>query len=236
MTVNKYIGINQRLPYGILNEFLKRYLQAGVISREEILAEVRRVTAGENRAKKASMAIHQTLSRPKKILSFLEKSIGATTYEKLTEDDRKVVILCLVASAFPITYDLLCAIATVLKVQEYVSKAFISQKISALYGSNRSTSLAIDALLPMLIELGTLERVKTGVYKVGRQPIIMNLSVVELYVATDISLSGSKSISLDETKHRSWFFFNQVIFAKNSKFKLLTITDGMVGGGYVSLD
>ena len=235
MTLIKYIGINQRVPYSILNDFLKRYLQNGVISREDIIVDMLRVTAGENRAKKASMYVYQVLSRPKKILLFIEKSVGASVYEKLSEPDRKAVILCLLASTFPIVYDLLCAIATVFKVQEYASRAFINKKISALYGSNRTTAIAIDALLPMLIELGTLERVKTGVYKVGSQPILMHPSVGELYVATDISLSGSKSISLDEIKHRSWFFFNQVILSKNSKFKLLAINEGGVGGGYVKL-
>ena len=231
----KYIGINQRIPYSILNESLKQYLYSGEIKREEILEKMLVVTAGENRAKKATMYAHHVLTRPKKFLSFIDKSIGASVYEKLSDQDRKAVILCLVANTFPITYDLLCAIATVFKVQDHASRAFINQKISALYGSNRAIAIAIDALLPMLIELGTLDRVKQGVYKVGSQPTITHPAVAEFYVATDIALSGSKSIALDETNYRAWFFFNRVELPKDVKFKLLKMTEGMVGGGYVGL-
>ena len=231
----KYIGINQRIPYSVLDESLKEYLYTGEINRGEILDKMLQVTSGENRARKATMYAHHILSRPKKFLSFIEKSITAAGYEKLSEADRKAVILCLVVNTFPITYDLLCAIATVFKVQECASRAFINQKMSALYGSNRTVAVAIDALMPMLIELGALERVKMGVYRVGSQPIIIHPAVAELYVATDIALSGSKSIALDETNYRAWFFFNRVELAKGGRFKLLKMTDGMVGGGYVGL-
>lgn len=235
MSSTKFIGINQRVPYSILDESLKRFLYSGEIKREDILEGMLRVTAGENRAKKAAMYGHQILTRPKKILAFIEKSIGASVYEKLSEQDRKAVILCLAANTFPITYDLLCAIATVFKVQEQVSRTFINQKMAALYGSNRTLAVGIDALMPMLIELGTLERVKNGVYRVGSQPIIINSAVAELYVATDINLSGSKSIALDETNYRPWFFFNKVELQSDDKFKLLKLTEGRVGGGYVRL-
>ena len=231
----KYIGINQRIPYSVLDESLREFLYTGEIKRGEILEKMLQVTAGENRARKATMYVNHILSRPKKFLLFIEKSISAAGYEKLSEGDRKAVILCLVVNTFPIAYDLLCAIATVFKVQECASRAFINQKMSALYGSNRTIAVAIDALMPMLIELGALERVKMGVYRVGSQPIIIHPAVAELYVATDIALSGSKSIALDETNYRAWFFFNRVELAKGGRFKLLKMTDGMVGGGYVGL-
>ncbi|MEI8186085.1 MAG: hypothetical protein WCG19_05270 [Chlorobiaceae bacterium] len=231
----KYIGINQRIPYSVLDESLRELLYTGEIKRGEILEKMLQVTSGENRARKATMYVNHILSRPKKFLSFIEKSISTTGYEKLSEADRKAVILCLVVNTFPIAYDLLCAIATVFKVQECASRAFINQKMSALYGSNRTIAVAIDALMPMLIELGALERVKMGVYRVGSQPKIVHPAVAELYVAADIALSGSKSIAFDEINYRSWFFFNRVELPKTFKFKLLKMTEGMVGGGYVGI-
>jgi hypothetical protein len=235
MRSSKFIGINQRVPFNVLDESLKQYLYSGEIKPEDILVRMLNVTAGKNRAKKATMYANQILTRPKKILSFIDKSIGVSIYEKLPERDRKAVILCLVANTFPIAYELLIAIATVLKVQAKVSRAFINQKMSTIYGSNRTLDIGIDALMPMLIELGTLDRVKIGVYKVGSQIMITHPAVAELYVATDITLSGSKSIALDETSHRPWFFFNQVKLPKDTKFKLLKITEGAIGGGYVRL-
>lgn len=231
----KYIGINQRIPYSVLDESLREYLYTGEIKRGEILEKMLQVTSGKNRARKATMYMHHILSRPKKFLSFIEKFISAAGYEKLSEADRKAVILCLVVHTFPVAYDLLCAVATVFKVQECASRAFINQKMSALYGSNCTIAVAIDALMPMLIELGALARVKMGVYRVGNQPTIVHPAVAELYVAADIALSGSKSIALDETNYRAWFFFYKVELPKGGRFKLLKMTDGMVGGGYVGL-
>ena len=235
MSSEKFVGINQRVPYVILDESLKHYLYSGKILREEIFTSMLSVTPGENRAKKATMYAYQILTRPKKLLAFIEKSFSASVYEKLSEHDRKAVILCLVATTFPITYDLLCTMGVVFKTQEQISRAFINKKMASLYGSNRTLAIGIDALMPMLIELGVLERVKMGIYKVGSRPIISHPAVLELYVATDIFLSGSKSIALDEATHRSWFFFNRVELLKGPEFKLLKMTEGRIGGGYVEI-
>jgi len=235
MSSTKYIGINQRVPYCILDESLKEFLYNGEIERNHILAKMSSITTGENRAKKATLYAFQILTRPRKALLYIQQAIGASVYDKLPEQDRKAIILCLLTHTFPITYDVLCAFATVFKVQPQVSRKFINQKMAAIYGSNRTLEIGIDALMPMLIELGVLERAKRGFYKVGRQPTITHSSVTELYIATDITLSGSKSIALDETDSRGWFFFNHVDLLKDAKFKLLKITEGSVGGGYVGL-
>ena len=153
----------------------------------------------------------------------------------MSEQDRKAIILCLLTNTFPITYDLLCTVATVMKVQPQVSRSFINQKMSAKYGSNRTLIIGIDALIPMLIELGAIERYKIGVYNVGAQLTITNPIVAELYVVTDIILSGSKSISLDETAYRPWYFFNHVDLSNIISMKILKLTEGRVGGGYVGI-
>jgi hypothetical protein len=235
MSATKYIGINQRIPYEVLDESLKQYLYSGEINRHDILERILRTTAGENRAKKATGYAFQILTRPRKMLSFIQRTLGASLYEKLPEQDRKAIVLCLLTNTFPIAYDLLCVMATVFKVQDQISRAFMNQKMSAQYGSNRTLAIGIAALIPMVIELGALERVKVGVYKVGPQPTLSHPAVVELYVATDIALSGSKSIALDETSYRSWFFFYKVELRQGTPLGLLKMTEGRIGGGYVGL-
>ena len=44
----------------------------------------------------------------------------------------------------------LVALAAGFKVQNQINKAFINQKVAAIYGSNRTMDIALDALLPMI--------------------------------------------------------------------------------------
>jgi len=235
-TLRKYIGMNQRVPFSILDESLKRFLASGELNRTELMEEILTETKGHNRAEKATQHAWQILTRPKAFIRFIQKSISPAVYSKLPQLDRKAICLCLVANTYPITYDLLSNAAKVLKVQNQVSRAFINQKMAALYGSNRTLDIAIDALMTMLVELGALSRVKIGVYTCGERPRIANMAVSELYIATDIRLSGSKSILLDEINHRSWFYFFRVDLNEKAPIGLLRFTEGRVGGGYLSLE
>jgi hypothetical protein len=60
------------------------------------------------------------------------------------------------------------------KVQTHVSKKFISEKVKLVYGSNRGVDLAIDAMLPMIIELNTIKRDKVGIYSMGVKLMVTN--------------------------------------------------------------
>ncbi len=234
-TSKKYIGINQRVPFSLLDESLKRFLASGELDRSELMEEILTEMKGHNRAEKATQYAWQILTRPKAFIRFILKNISPAVYSKLPQHDRKAISLCLVANTYPITYDLLSTVAKVLKVQDQVSRAFINQKMAALYGSNRTLDIAIDALMTMLVELGALSRVKIGFYTRGERPRITNKAVSELYIATDIRLSGSKSIVLDEINHRSWFYFYRVDLNEKAPVGLLKFTEGRIGRGYLSL-
>lgn len=233
--MSKYIGINQRVPFSVLDNALSYYLESGELNREEILAEMLAVTKGENRAEKALKYAIQILTRPEPLLKQLQKGFGGGKYARLSENERKVIVLCLVCYTFPIVYDALCSIATVLKVQPHVSRAYINQKMGVIYGSNRTLDVALDAIIPMMIELNTMKREKTGIYVKGDPLNIKNPIISEIYIYTDIFLSGSKSISRDDVSYGAWFFFNQVDFKPEVHNKLLKFTEGRVGGGYISL-
>eukprot|EP01041_Mallomonas_annulata_P015474 gene15474-32706_t len=130
-------------------------------------------------------------------------------------DDRKALALCLISLTYPITYDLLISLAQGLKVQEQVNKKFISEKVMSIYGSNRTVDIAIDALLPMIIELNTIKRDKKSIYSIGSKLVISNKFIAEMIIYTDIKLSGSKSILVDELSHKPWFtYFEMSSFAQ----------------------
>lgn len=231
----KYIGINQRVPFEVLDTGLYRFLLDHTIDKESIVAHMREFTKGENRVLKAGQYAVQILSRQEKYILELKKSIGADAYLKLPVTDRKAIILSLVALTYPITYDLLIALASGFKVQPQINRQFINQKMSALYGSNRSVYNAMDAVIPMVIELGAVERVKISLYSLSERTYIKQPFIKELIIFTDIKLSGSKSILADDIQHRPWYMFFDVTLGKQPKFSLIKHAECRIGQGYLTL-
>lgn len=234
-TTGKFIGINQRVPFDVLDTAISYYLKSGAINKEDILAHVKEFTKGDNRAMKATLYIVQILTRQSKILNELKKKVDHENYLKMKTSDRKALVLCLVSLTYPITYDLLVALAAGFKVQNQINKAFINQKVAAIYGSNRTMDIALDALLPMIIELDTVKRVKISLYSKAETAIISNPYIQELITYTDIKLSGSKSILLEDLSHRPWYMYFDVKPLKKKQLTLLKYSEGVVGGGYLTI-
>jgi hypothetical protein len=106
----------------------------------------------------------------------------------------------------------------------------------SIYGSNRTVDIAIDALLPMIIEFNTIKRVKISLYSLGNKLAVSNKFVQELIVYTDIKLSGSKSILIDDLKHKPWYsYFDMSALALPSFNLLISKKDSAVGKGYLTL-
>lgn len=234
-TTGKFIGINQRVPFNVLDTAILQFLQEGNINKDDILAHMKEFTKGENRAQKATKYACQILTRQTKILNELRKKVHESTYIKMSLSDRKALALCLIALTYPITYDLLVALAAGFKVQSQINKAFINQKIAAIYGSNRTMDIALDALLPMIIELDTIKRDKISLYSKAEKAVVSNPFIQELITYTDIKLSGSKSILLEDVSHRPWHMYFEVKPLKEQKQVLLKYSEGVVGGGYLTI-
>ena len=230
---SKYIGINQRIPFEVLDAAIHFYLENGIIDRVYIFQRMQEFTSGANRASKATSYVVQILSKQAQLLSQLKKAISNTPYISLRTDDRKALCLCLLSLTYPITYDLLIALAQGLKVQNQINKKFISEKVMSIYGSNRTVDIAIDALLPMIIELNTIKRDKVGIYSMASKLMIANKFVSELIIYTDIKLSGSKSILMDDLLHRPWYSYFNIPVGEISQ--LISKKDSSVGKGYLTL-
>jgi hypothetical protein len=232
----KYIGLNQRIPFGVLDSAIHDYLENSVVDKNYIFQRMQEFTSGANRAKKGTTYVFQILSRQKLLLEQFEKSILNTPYSSLRVDDRKALCLCLICLTYPITYDLLIALSQGFKVQSQINKKFISEKVKSIYGSNRTVDIAIDALLPMIIELNTIKRDKLSIYSKASKSAIKNSFVSELIIYTDIKLSGSKSILVDELTYRPWYAYFEMIELSNTKSnQLLKRKDSAVGEGYLTI-
>jgi hypothetical protein len=154
----------------------------------------------------------------------------------LPMDERRSLCLCLICLTFPITYDLLIALAQGLKVQPLINKNFISQKVMMMYGSNRTVDIAIDALLPMVIELKAIKRAKVSIYNLGDRLVVRNNFLLELLVYTDIILSGSKSTLISDLSFRPWLMFFDLPQLNNFDFKnLIAKRDSAIGQGYLTI-
>ena len=231
----KFIGINQRVPFRVLDQGLFRFLQQGQLHRSDVLSDMLEVTGGRNRASKAAGYAVTVLSRPQAPLEELKAQLSAEDYMNLPDQERKVILMALLACTYPVAYDLMVILGSGFKVQPKINRAWINQKMAALYGSNRTLDIALDALLPMLIELGVMQREKTGIYA-ACPPYVPRLSISSvLYIYADLHCSGSKSILLDDLQSRPWYRFCTVRFDVQAARYVLRLVEGSVGGGYVGL-
>lgn len=230
----KYIGINQRIPLEVLERSIDKYLASGTIDKEEIIAGIKSVTTGSNRANKAATYAWQVIHRQTKILGQI-----STLYSSLKpfrSDEKKALCACLVCLTYPIVYDLLTAMAQGLKVQEVVNKKFITAKVSALYGSNRTVDVAMDAIIPMLVELGMIERRKLGFYALGKKLIVKNPLLLEIVAYTDASAQRTKTLLMDNLTQKPWYTYfdiEETDFAKPSIF--FRRNDSYMGMGYLTV-
>lgn len=236
MNKGKYIGLNQRVPFAVLDAAIDSYLRNEAIDKESIFRHMQEFTPGLNRASKAAKYVTQIITRQEKILKSLKTALAESDYSTLPFDDRRVLSICLISLTYPITYDLLTALAQGFKVQNQINKQFISEKVMTIYGSNRTVDVAIDALLPMIIELGTIRRDKVSIYSLSDKLITTNRFIAELVVFTDVKLSGSKSILIDDIAYKPWFSYFDLPAGTIERFgELLIKKDSAVGKGYLTI-
>lgn len=212
------------------------FLSTGKLDKEKCLSHIKQFTKGENRAGKILKHISVLLAKNEGIISKISKYLDASTFAQLSTTERRTLVLCLFCNSFPITYDILIGFAQAFKVQAIVSKEVIIHKIGSVYGSNRAMHIAVTEILPFLIECGIIERIKVGIYSAGSKFSISNKAVSELIVFTDIKLSTSKSMLIDELGYKPWYSYFELYNISPATFNiLLTKKDSSVGKGYIIL-
>lgn len=202
-----FIGINQKIPFQLMDKYLRNFIQTGAVDRSALKEDMALVYEGKNRADKGAQFAWRVLTHDTVSLDYIRKAIGNEKYANLKSTDRAVLILVLLSNAYPIFYDTIAILSKVYRVQDLVSRSYVAQKIGDLYGSNRTLDIALDAIFPMLVDLGVLIRVKKGVYQAVAGVEVVDERVAELFVASGIRLSGGKHISIDDFDYRDWHFF-----------------------------
>ena len=233
MKEKRQIIINQRIPIKVLKDGMAILLKNGSISIEELKVPMHEFFQGENRITKSAQYSFHVLSRPK-VLQVLQSNFDLDRYNLLTDDDRNALLLNLIALTYPVAYDLLNIIGKIFKVQKLINRASINTRMSSIYGSNRSLFNAIDALLPMLVELKIIKRTKLSIYEREPKKEIKKPIISELLIYTDIKSSGSKTILFDDLLSRPWYMYFEPVLNLN-KLSILKYSESRIGGGYVSV-
>lgn len=231
----RYIGINQRIPFDVMDQALNDFLDSGQIDRERVLLHMLEYTKGENRAKKAVSYVVRVINHQSKLIDEFSKRIDRGFYLYLPEKERKVLVLCLISLTYPIMYELLAAIGKGLKAQDSVNKKFINEKIYTIFGSNRAVDVAIDAIIPMAIELNAIRRVKTSLYEKTPDINVLHPIISELVLLVDLKWSGTKTLLFEDLEFRPWFSFFNINLDRLQKPSILKFQDGNFGKGYLSI-
>jgi hypothetical protein len=232
----KYIGIESRVQYEVLESAIHDFLLHGELNKEKCLSHIKQFTKGENRAGKILKHINVLLIKNEPVLKKLIKHIDADTFSQLQIANRKALLLCLFCNSFPITYDILVGFAQAFKVQSIVSKEVIIHKIGSTYGSNRSMHIAVAEIFPLLIELGIITRLKVGIYAIGTKLLITNKTIEELVIYTDIKSSNSKSLLIDDLGFKPWYSFFDLSNTSQTNYNILiSKKDSSIGKGYLTI-
>ena len=232
----KYIGINNRMPFVVIDDALNDFIKTDEINRALYLSHIKEFTKGENRANKTLNNLVAILKRNEKIIRFFIKSLNGNNYSEISQNDKRAIILNLFCIAYPIAYEMLNAFSVGFKVQTVLNKQFLLQKMGAIYGGNRAMHIAIDEVIPFFIDCDLIKREKVGIFSLGKKIKFNSQFLNELVIYSDIRLSGSKSILIDDLSFRPWYsFFDTSEFKIDNLNLLISKKDSAVGKGYLTI-
>jgi hypothetical protein len=231
----KYIGISNRIPLVVLEHSIADYISTGKINAPAYFKYIQEFTKGENRAKKTLGHLVSIINKNSNLINDLARQIKGD-FLSLSDNDRRAVLICLYSLTFPIAYDILLAFSVGFKVQEVISKRVVLEKMGALYGSNRSMHIGVVETIPLFLDCGIITRQKIGIYAKGLTLKITNNFVSELIVYSNIKLSGSKSILVDELNFKPWYSYFEISNVANNNFtQLLSKKNSAIGKGYITV-
>jgi len=161
------IGINQRIPIGILELALTAAL-CGDGTTEYFTSLAETEYKGANRVKKAVSVMNRlTLKNP--LWPFIKENASMFEASMKSKNDRPLLFTAVIAGAYEFGYDTLVIAGKYLHAQDEILSAAVRNKLAEKYGANRSLPNALYCVLPMYAEAGLLERPTPGIIKARRQ-------------------------------------------------------------------
>src|SRR5690554_4024450 len=186
----KSIDINQRIPLNTLHMALESYLNSNY-SNEYVLEQLRLEFDGENRLKKALRIVNRIIIKnPLNELIIDNKQELKSAIKR--KSDRNIILIALLNSAFPFSFDVLQTFGKFFAVQDLINTETIKKSISGFYGGNRATENGIYSVVPMFLEAGFFKRPKAGIYQWDKR-LIPSTAIAEKIYLESFKLNNSIS-------------------------------------------
>lgn len=186
----KSIDINQRIPLETLYAALEAYLNDNY-SNEYIMEQLRLEYSGENRLKKALRIVNRIIPK-NPMLPLINEEKAALKLAIKKKQDRDIILIALLNSAFPFSYDVLKIFGKYFAVQEIINTDTVKKSISNVYGGNRATENGIYSVVPMFLEAGFFDRPKQGIYQWDKR-LIPSTAIAEKIYLESFKLNNSIS-------------------------------------------
>jgi hypothetical protein len=119
---------------------------------------------GENRLKKSLRIINKIIKR-NPIIELIDENKVKVQAAIKSKNDCNLILLSLLNSAFPFSYDVLKIMGKFFSVQDVINAETIKKNVSNIYGGNRATENGIYSVVPMFLEAGIFKRPKQGIYE-----------------------------------------------------------------------
>lgn len=185
---NKSIDINQRIPLETLYAALEAFLNDNY-SNDYIMEQLRLEYNGENRLKKALRIVNRIIPK-NPLLSLVNENKTALKLAIKKKQDRDIILIALLNSAFPFSYDVLQIFGKYFAVQEIINADTVKKSISNVYGGNRATENGIYSVVPMFLEAGFFNRPKQGIYQWDKK-LIPNSEITEKIYLESFKLNNN---------------------------------------------
>jgi len=177
---DKSIDINQRIPLDTLYAALDSFLN-GTYSDDYIMEQLTLEFKGENRLKKSLRIVNKVILR-NPLRTFLEENKDSIKQAIKKKHDRNAILIALLNSSFPFSFDTLQFLGKYLAVQDLVNIETIKKSLASVYGGNRATENAIDSVIPMFIEAGLIKRPTLGVYQLNSDFHILSTIAKQVFI------------------------------------------------------
>jgi hypothetical protein len=201
------IDINQRIPLDVLEVALNTFL-SGNYSNEYVIEQLRLEFDGENRLKKALRIVNKIIIKSP-IKDFLIQNKEEILIALKKKEDKNLILIALLNSAFPFSFFVLKTFGKYFSVQDEINSEIIKKTISNVYGGNRATENGIYSVVPMFLEANIFKRPSTGIYKFENKLNISSNISKKLFIQSFLLNNG---ITVIEEFHYRDPYFNFITF------------------------
>jgi hypothetical protein len=198
------IDINQRIPLDVLEIGLRSFLE-GSFDDSYITEQLQFEFNGENRIKKA-LRIVKKIIQDNPMRDFLMENKEAVLTALRIKKDRNIILIALLNSSFPFSFDVLLIFGKFFKIQEIVSTEAIKKPIAGKYGGNRAMENGLYSVIPMFLEASFFNRPKQGIY-VLEGKLKFSTGITEIIYKESFKINKFSSASLENFGMEPYFVF-----------------------------